>query len=151
MNKICYYIITKSLSIFTIKTKSGLSDPTTWIGLESCPGESSGVPIISGTLTSFERLETLFQFVLRSGSSGGILLCLHSSYVFPRSRVWGFHLQIDDQLGWRNWLNKRIPHAKCCPPFPLTRLVLRGQKLKCIWKFCKKQGKICLEYIFMYK
>lgn len=80
MNKICYYIITKSLSIFTIKTKSGLLDPTTWIGLGSCPGESSGVPIISGTLT-------LFQFVLRSGSSGGVLLCPHSSYMFPPSRV----------------------------------------------------------------
>ena len=152
MNKICYYIITKSLSIFTIKTKSGLSDPTAWIGLESCPGESSGVPIISGTLTSFERLETLFQFVLRSGSSGGILLCPHSSYMFPPSRVWGFNLQIDDQLGWRNRLNKRIPHAKCCPPFPLTWLVLRGQKLECVWKFCKKKkGKLCLEHIFMYK
>ena len=151
MNKICYYIITESLSIFTIKTKSGLSDPTAWTGLESCPGESSGVPIISEILTSFERLETLFQFVLRSGSSGGILLCPHSSYMFSPRWVCGFHLQINDLIGWRNWLNKRIQHAKCCPPFPLTWLVLRGQKLECAWKFCKKKGKICLEHICINK
>lgn len=90
-------------------------------------------------------------------------ICIKEWVFWRHSSMSSFKLHVSPKLSvrisstnwWSNGLEELIeqkdPTCKSCPPFPLTWLVLRGQKLECAWKFCKKKIRKNMPRTHMYK